>query len=130
MEEIKSNLDTNGYVETLFNRRIYINDSNSKNQKLRGFAERQAINAPIQGTAADIIKLAMIKIHKELSNKKEISMLMQVHDELVFEISDKKVEEFTNLILPIMERANLPMVPLKVDLKVDVGSGNNWAEAH
>ncbi|MDA9632222.1 DNA polymerase I [Alphaproteobacteria bacterium] len=130
MEEIKSNLDTNGYVETLFNRRIYINDSNSKNQKLRGFAERQAINAPIQGTAADIIKLAMIKIHKELINKKEISMLMQVHDELVFEISDKKVEEFTNLILPIMERANLPMVPLKVDLKVDVGSGNNWAEAH
>ena len=130
MEEIKSNLDTNGYVETLFNRRIYINDSNSKNQKLRGFAERQAINAPIQGTAADIIKLAMIKIHKELSNKKEISMLMQVHDELVFEISDKKVEKFTNLILPIMERANLPMVPLKVDLKVDVGSGNNWAEAH
>ena len=130
MEEIKSNLDTNGYVETLFNRRIYINDSNSKNQKLRGFAERQAINAPIQGTAADIIKLAMIKIHKELSNKKEISMLMQVHDELVFEIGDKKVEEFTNLILPIMERANLPMVPLKVDLKVDVGSGNNWAEAH
>jgi DNA polymerase-1 len=130
MEEIKSNLDTNGYVETLFNRRIYINDSNSKNQKLRGFAERQAINAPIQGTAADIIKLAMIKIHKELSNKKEISMLMQVHDELVFEISEKKVEEFTNLILPIMERANLPMVPLKVDLKVDVGSGNNWAEAH
>ena len=130
MEEIKSNLDTNGYVETLFNRRIYINDSNSKNQKLRGFAERQAINAPIQGTAADIIKLAMIKIHKEFSNKKEISMLMQVHDELVFEISNKKVEEFTNLILPIMERANLPMVPLKVDLKVDVGSGNNWAEAH
>jgi DNA polymerase-1 len=130
MEEIKSNLDTNGYVETLFNRRIYINDSNSKNQKLRGFAERQAINAPIQGTAADIIKFAMIKIHKELSNKKEISLLMQVHDELVFEISDKKVEEFTNLILPIMERANLPMVPLKVDLKVDVGSGNNWAEAH
>ena len=117
-------------LQTLFNRRIYINDSNSKNQKLRGFAERQAINAPIQGTAADIIKLAMIKIHKELSNKKEISMLMQVHDELVFEISDKKVEEFTNLILPIMERANLPMVPLKVDLKVDVGSGNNWAEAH
>ena len=86
--------------------------------------------SPTQGTAADIIKLAMIKIHKELSNKKEISMLMQVHDELVFEISNKKVEEFTNLILPIMERANLPMVPLKVDLKVDVGSGNNWAEAH
>ncbi len=130
MEEIKSNLDSDGYVETLFNRRIYISDSNSKNQKLRGFAERQAINAPIQGTAADIIKFAMIKIHKKLLIKKDISMLMQVHDELVFEISDKKIEEFTNVILPIMETANLPMVPLKVNLKVDVGVGNNWAEAH
>ena len=130
MEEIKSTLDTNGYVETLFNRRIYINDSNSKNQKLRGFAERQAINAPIQGTAADIIKFAMIKIHRKLLNKKEISMLMQVHDELVFEISNNKIEEFSNIILPIMETANLPMVPLKVNLKVDLGIGNNWAEAH
>ena len=130
MEEIKSNLDTDGYVETLFNRRIYINDSNSKNQKLRGFAERQAINAPIQGTAADIIKFAMIKIHKELLNNNEISMLMQVHDELVFEISDNKIEEFSNVILPLMETANLPMVPLKVNLKVDLGIGNNWAEAH
>ena len=130
MEQIKSNLDSDGYVETLFNRRVYINDSNSKNQKLRGFAERQAINAPIQGTAADIIKFAMIKIHKQLLNKKEISMLMQVHDELVFEIREKNIEEFTNVILPIMETANLPMVPLKVNLKVDVGVGNNWAEAH
>ncbi len=130
MEQIKSNLDSDGYVETLFNRRVYINDSNSKNQKLRGFAERQAINAPIQGSAADIIKLAMIKIHKQLLNKKEISMLMQVHDELVFEIREKNIEEFTNVILPIMETANLPMVPLKVNLKVDVGVGNNWAEAH
>ncbi len=130
MEQIKSNLNSDGYVETLFNRRIYINYSNSKNQKHRGFAERQAINAPIQGTAADIIKFAMIKIHKQLLNKKEISMLMQVHDELVFEIRDKNIEEFTNVILPIMETANLPMVPLKVNLKVDVGIGNNWAEAH
>ena len=130
MEEIKSNLDSDGYVETLFNRRIYINDSNSKNQKLRGFAERQAINAPIQGTAADIIKFAMIKIHKQLLNKKEISMLMQVHDELVFEIRDENIEEFTKVISPIMETANLPMVPLKVNLKVDIGVGNNWAEAH
>ena len=130
MEQIKSNLDSDGYAETLFNRRVYINDSNSKNQKLRGFAERQAINAPIQGTAADIIKLALIKIHKQLLNKKEISMLMQVHDELVFEIREKNIEEYTNVILPIMETANLPMVPLKVNLKVDVGVGNNWAEAH
>ena len=130
MEEIKSNLDINGYVETLFNRRIYINDSDSKNQKLRGFAERQAINAPIQGTAADIIKFAMINIHRKLLNKKDISMLMQVHDELVFEINENKIEEFSKIILPIMETANLPMAPLKVNLKVDLGIGNNWAEAH
>ena len=76
------------------------------------------------------MKFAMINIHKKLRNKKEISMLMQVHDELVFEIRDKNIEEFTNVILPIMETANLPMVPLKVNLKVEVGVGNNWAEAH
>ena len=131
MEDIKSELHENGYVETLFNRRIYINGGNVKNQNLRGFAERQAINAPIQGTAADIIKNAMIQIHLELSNyTKEVSMLMQVHDELVFEINNNKIQEIQNIILPIMETANLPMVPLKVNLKVDVGYGENWAEAH
>ena len=89
MEEIKSNLEENGFVETLFNRRIYINDSNSKNQRIKGFAERQAINAPIQGSAADIIKLAMVKIYKNLFEyKNDVSMLMQVHDELVFEIRE------------------------------------------
>ena len=131
MEDIKSGLHENGYVETLFNRRVYINGGNASNKNLRGFAERQAINAPIQGTAADIIKNAMIQIHRELSDyKKDVSMLMQVHDELVFEINKDKIEEIKNLIVPIMETANLPMVPLKVNLKVDIGYGNNWAEAH
>jgi len=131
MEEIKSNLEQNGYVETLFNRRIYITDSNIKNQRLRGFAERQAINAPIQGSAADIIKLAMVKIHKNLFNhKKDVSMLMQVHDELVFEIRENKVDNYSKIIQEIMEHANLPRVSLNVNLKVDTGSGNNWAEAH
>jgi DNA polymerase-1 len=131
MEDIKSGLHENGYVETLFNRRVYINGGDAAKQNLRGFAERQAINAPIQGTAADIIKNAMIQIHRELSDyKKDVSMLMQVHDELVFEIKTNKIEEIQNVILPIMETANLPMVPLKVNLKVDVGYGNNWAEAH
>ena len=131
MEDIKSNLHENGFVETLFNRRIYINGGDAKNQNLRGFAERQAINAPIQGTAADIIKIAMIKIHRQLSDyKKDVSMLMQVHDELVFEINTNKIEEIQNIILPIMETANLPIVTLKVKLKVDVGYGDNWAEAH
>jgi len=131
MENIKQQLDLNGYVETLFKRRIYINGNDSKNQRLRGFAERQAINAPIQGTAADIIKIAMVQLHRNLSDHKDqISMLMQVHDELVFEINENKIEKFTNIILPIMETANLPIVPLNVKLKVDTGYGKNWAEAH
>src|SRR5210317_283373 len=131
MEAIKQQLDLNGYVETLFKRRIYINGNDSKNQRLRGFAERQAINAPIQGTAADIIKIAMVQLHRNLSDHKDqISMLMQVHDELVFEINENKIEKFTNIILPIMETANLPIVPLNVKLKVDTGYGKNWAEAH
>jgi DNA polymerase-1 len=131
MEEIKKNVYDNGFVETLFNRRIYINGADSKKQNIRGFAERQAINAPIQGTAADIIKLAMIQIHKHLLDyKQDVSMLMQVHDELVFEIKNDKINDIKEIILPIMEKANLPMVPLKVKLKVDIGYGDNWAEAH
>ena len=131
MEEIKSKLEENGFVETLFNRRIYINDSNSKNQRLKGFAERQAINAPIQGSAADIIKLAMVKIHKNLFNyKNDVSMLMQVHDELVFEIKENSIDKYSKIIQEIMERANLPRVSLNVNLKVDTGFGDNWAEAH
>ena len=131
MEEIKSNLEENGFVETLFNRRIYINDSNSKNQRLKGFAERQAINAPIQGSAADIIKLAMVKIHKNLFNyKNDVSMLMQVHDELVFEIKENSIDKYSKIIQEIMEHANLPKVSLNVNLKVDTGFGDNWAEAH
>ena len=131
MEDIKNKIYENGFVETLFNRRIYINGSDSKNQRIRGFAERQAINAPIQGTAADIIKNAMIQINRVLLNyKTEASMLLQVHDELVFEINEGNVYEIQKIILPIMENANLPMVPLKVKLKVDTGYGDNWAEAH
>ena len=131
MEDIKNQLQEKGYVETLLKRRIYINGSDAKNLNLRAFAERQAINAPIQGTAADIIKNAMILIHRELKSiKNDVSMLMQVHDELVFEINKNKLQEVQNIILPIMEKANLPMVPLNVKLKVDVGIGNNWAEAH
>ena len=131
MEETKSNFHEYGFVETLLKRRLYISGGDAKNQNLRAFAERQAINAPIQGTAADIIKNAMVLIHRKLENvSQDVSMLMQVHDELVFEINKDKISEMQNIILPIMENANLPMFPLNVNLKVDVGLGNNWAEAH
>ena len=85
---------TNNYVETMFGRKCNIRGINDKNFSLRGFAERQSINAPIQGTAADIIKLAMIEIHKNILSKKiNAKMLLQVHDELVFEIEDKYLDE-------------------------------------
>ena len=131
MNSVRSSASDNGYVETDFGRRLYLPEINSKNGMRRQAAERTAINAPMQGTAADIIKLAMISVDAwlEKSNLKSV-MIMQVHDELVFEIMDNKIEEFSNIILPIMETANLPMVPLKVNLKVDLGIGNNWAEAH
>ena len=127
MEDIKSGLHENGYVETLFNRRVYINGGDAANQNLRGFAERQAINAPIQGTAADIIKNAMIQIHRELSDyKKDVSMLMQVHDELVFDMHKSESEELKSLVKEKMEQA----ITLKAPLTVDIGEGINWLEAH
>ena len=127
MEDIKHQLDYNGYVETLFRRRIYINGNDSKNQRLKAFAERQAINAPIQGTAADIIKIAMIQVHKNISQYKEhISMLMQVHDELVFEVNKDYVDQASKNISKLM----MNCFSLDVPLLVDIGIGDNWDKAH
>ena len=131
MEDIKNQLQEKGYVETLLKRRLYISGGDAKNQNLRAFAERPAINAPIQGTAADIIKNAMILIHRELSDyKKDVSMLMQVHDELVFEINKNKLQEVQNIILPIMEKCKFTNGAFECKIKVDTGYGDNWAEAH
>ena len=129
MEVIKKQLYEDGYVETLFGRRVHINNSISNNQNLKLFAERQAINAPIQGTAADIIKLAMIKLKNKLKLDSS-KILLQVHDELVFEVLKENISNSANFIKQIMETANLPMKPLKVKLKVDYGYAKNWAEAH
>lgn len=116
-----------GYVKTLLGRRRYIEDINSKNWNKRGFAERVAINMPIQGTAADIIKLAMIRIHNWLiSSHKKSRMLLQVHDELIFEIHESELEEVPPKIIELMESA----FPLEVPLKVEAGIGDNWLEAH
>lgn len=117
----------NGYVETIMGRRRYLKDINSRNAIVRGFAERNAINAPIQGSAADIIKIAMINICSKLREKDYRSvMILQVHDELLFDVVIPELEEIKSLVRSGMQNA----VKLSVDLTVDIGTGNNWLEAH
>ncbi|MFT4779980.1 MAG: DNA polymerase-1 [Flavobacteriales bacterium] len=116
-----------GFVETILGRRRYLADITSSNAVVRGFAERNAINAPIQGSAADVIKIAMISIHKELEQKKfKSKMIMQVHDELVFDAHVDELDELRPLIISHMENA----VKMAVPLKVDMDEGANWLEAH
>lgn len=116
-----------GYVETLFGRRLHLPEINSKNGMRRAAAERTAINAPMQGTAADIIKKAMIDMQAWLETEgTDVRMIMQVHDELIFEVPEVKLDEVSAKIKEIMEGA----VELNVPLQVDVGSGANWDEAH
>ena len=126
MHDIREKAKAQGYVETLFGRRLYLPDINSSNGMRRKAAERVAINAPMQGTAADIIKRAMIQLDQKLQNDPDIAMIMQVHDELVFEVRSEKVEFYSELIKTQMESA----ADLVVPLIVDVGQGTNWDEAH
>ncbi len=126
MHDIREKAKTQGYVETLFGRRLYLPDINSSNGMRRKAAERVAINAPMQGTAADIIKRAMIQLDQKLQNDPDIAMIMQVHDELVFEVRSEKVAFYSELIKTQMESA----ADLVVPLIVDVGQGTNWDEAH
>ena len=117
----------NGYVQTVLGRRRYLKDINSRNAVVRGAAERNAVNAPIQGSAADIIKVAMINIHKKLeAGHYKTKMLLQVHDELVFDVYKPELEHIKPLIKTEMESAFTLKVPLDVDLDV----GDNWLEAH
>ncbi len=126
MLDIREKAAEKGYVETLFGRRLYLPEINSSNQMRRKAAERVAINAPMQGTAADIIKVAMIGIDQAVRNCEDIAMIMQVHDELVFEVKADRVEHYTQLIKAEMEKA----IELKVPLIAEVGVGGNWDEAH
>ncbi|MFK5245722.1 DNA polymerase I [Glaesserella parasuis] len=126
MLDIREKAAEKGYVETLFGRRLYLPEINSSNQMRRKAAERVAINAPMQGTAADIIKVAMIGIDQAVRNCEDIAMIMQVHDELVFEVKADRVEHYTQLIKAEMEKA----IELKVPLIAEVGVGSNWDEAH
>ncbi|MBK9318828.1 MAG: DNA polymerase I [Bacteroidetes bacterium] len=116
-----------GYVETILGRKRYLRDINSQNHTVRGFAERNAINAPIQGSAADMIKVAMINLHKVIQDKKFKSrMILQVHDELVFDVPHEEKDEVKSLVVKYMEEA----LPLTVPVLVEAGTGKNWLEAH
>jgi DNA polymerase-1 len=122
---------TNTYVETIFGRRCNIKGINDKNFAVRGFAERQSINAPIQGTAADIIKLSMIEIHNNITDGVlSANLLLQVHDELIFEIKESLLEESVLIIKNIMENVHLQYKDFSVPLIVDYGFGNTWGESH
>jgi DNA polymerase-1 len=127
MEETRRQARETGYVETVFGRRLYLPEIQSRNAALRQYAERSAINAPMQGTAADIIKRAMIEVDAWLTSSRVAArLIMQVHDELVLEVADEAVESLVGQIRTHMVRA----ADLSVPLKVDVGVGRNWDEAH
>jgi DNA polymerase-1 len=131
MERTKEFAREKGYVETLFGRRIHIREINSRIPGLRGGAERAAINAPIQGAAADIIRRAMIRVPPTLAKAKlKAKMLLQVHDELVFEAPDKEAEATSKTVKSVMETAAMPALELSVPLVVDSRAARNWDEAH
>ncbi len=127
MDESIATARTKGYVETIFGRKRYLPDINSRNANVRGFAERNAINAPIQGSAADIIKVAMIKIHNRFAKEKlKSKMILQVHDELDFNVVEEELDAVRKIVVEEMEHACKLIVPLKTDF----GYGKNWLEAH
>ncbi|PCI05047.1 MAG: hypothetical protein COB77_07195 [Gammaproteobacteria bacterium] len=127
MDKTREQAHELGYVETVFGRRLYLPEINARNGQRRQYAERTAINAPMQGTAADIIKRAMIAVDRSLSNSNiNAKVVMQVHDELVVEVREKDVEAVSSLLRMEMEQA----ATLKVPLLVDMGIGDNWDEAH
>lgn len=128
MEDTRESAKVNGYVSTVYGRRLYLPEINASNGARRKGAERAAINAPMQGTAADVIKKAMLKVHQwiESLGHDDVRMIMQVHDELVFEIKEQKIDYYKNEIINLMQNA----VELSVPLTVEAGVGDNWDEAH
>lgn len=127
MDETKQSAKKMGYVETVFGRRLYLADIESSNYQRRQYAERSAINAPMQGTAADLIKMAMILLHQKIREESfEAKIIMQVHDELVIEVNENQSDELSEITRSVMSEIS----KLDVDLKVDADIGNNWDEAH
>ena len=127
MNKTKEFAKENGYVQTIYGRKLYLPEINSKQVQRRKYAERTAINAPVQGSAADIIKIAMIDINKWLEKiNSSTKIIMQVHDELVFEISENDLDQEVPEIIKIMQGC----VNLNLPLKVNYGVDNNWGDAH
>ena len=127
MDQTKETARDTGYVETVFGRRLYLPDIDASNYQRRQYAERSAINAPMQGTAADLIKKAMIRLHHEIIQQSlGAKIIMQVHDELVLEVIERDLIEVSKLTQEIMSN----VANLELDLKVDIGIGDNWEQAH
>ena len=131
MEVTKAEAREKGYVETMFGRKVHLTGMKDSNPARRAFSERAAINAPIQGTAADVMKRAMVQVPKALDKAKLAArMLLTVHDELLFEVPDAELEATTALVRQVMEDAPYPAVEISVPLVADAGTGSSWAEAH
>jgi len=132
MEETKATARDKGYVETIFGRRAHYPEIRASNPQVRAFNERAAINAPIQGSAADVIRRAMVRMEAELDKAglSDVEMLLQVHDELIFEAPESLVEKAIPLIRHVMEHAAMPAVAMRVPLRVDARAAGNWDEAH
>jgi DNA polymerase-1 len=126
MENAVRKAQEKGYVETIMGRRRFLPDIHSSNAVVRGFAERNAINAPIQGSAADIIKLAMVNLQKRLRHGFRSVLILQVHDELILDVYHAELESIKELVRNEMQN----VLKLKVPLLVDIGVGSNWLEAH
>jgi DNA polymerase-1 len=131
MDETKEFCRKYGYVTTLFGRKCHYPDIKASNASIRSFNERAAINARLQGTAADIIRRAMVRVEEALSEKQlSAQMLLQVHDELIFEVPDEEVAATLPVVQKVMQDAPFPAVLLSVPLKVDARAAGNWDEAH
>ena len=131
MDETKEFAKKNGYVLTLFGRKCHYPDIVNSNPSIRAFNERAAINARLQGTAADIIRRAMVRIEPALAAKKlKAQMLLQVHDELIFEVPEGEVDKTLPIVKRVMEEAPMPAVSLNVPLSVEASAAHNWDEAH
>jgi DNA polymerase I - 3''-5'' exonuclease and polymerase domains len=127
MEQTIAFARANGYVETIMKRRRYLPEITSGNANIRGFAERNAINAPIQGSSADMIKIAMINIYNDLNERNlKTRMILQVHDELVFDVYKEELE----IVKPIISNRMKNAIPLLIPVDVEMNTGTNWLEAH